>query len=1775
MAEENSTQAVNPTQHINGFIGGMYQDMADTSLPNKNYRDGRNIRVVTEEGASSGAVVNMRDVVGSHQIGSANGVFILKPSFELNDQVFWHMHNEDQMLNQFSGVYQNLTETFEITIGGTTYSGDHEYLKTPASICEALDKILTAANPSGVKWFNFGNYIIFNRTFTYNGPGNIFGGSDGTVKVSSQGSLNIIGSAEIRDEIYVFTTNDTSEKGGPGQIWRVDYDRTTFGGVPTATSTLIYNGNLNFSTQHPIEAVGVYENDDVGRITWTDNYNPPRSLNVYHPDAWAFNETILELTPDAQFRDVDIMKVEAGGDLKVGMYKYAYRYVSNNGNRTRFSPLTPWVHVVKGSDGGESPYFLYNKDSDEEIEYNGTKPFDKNGEPIFTDKCVHLSLRRLDPNFDYVEIAALHRVTERGTPEVTIIEKTPIPRHKEVNGLKLKAKQKIDEDPFTPGLQPLNIYEIYAANPLLYHTLDIIHSGREKATQLSYEEFIAAPVVFDTVKSLTVKDNRVFFGNVKLKSLDLTFNARAYRYRKYADQPLQTYVDNPNSEREDADWDVDAINPWNNSFVDEEWNRYEFQSDGITKGGDGPNVSYKFWDSYVDGNTVLKDPIGPFMMKPNRPESLVSGIYINGMVRPWLAKHWRDFKNPLNNAYCRGYMNGEVYRFGVVLYDKKGNPGFVNWIGDIKMPWYATWYGSLQSMMNNKSAQVPAQNGTLNDCIKRAGVVKSYRQNDGRDGPAKKYSQHVMSNFGIEFDVNIPDNLKANVSGYQIVRVERFSSDRTVLGNGLIEPMARLYNRKENFNDDGGSICAQAADKDEYGNLYVQIANRCENDSWSETNGDCVMGAGRSLHTGTSHAFMYHNPDFHFNNMVYQEGDFMKVEAYYCNRYSDNAKKDVGIRAASSYNNTVDIPRGNLRWDNGLNDDFVRYAVPANPNVAGTRVYHQGTNEEFEIKQSGWLGLGASFEIQGVIPVLPGQKLGAYVATQHDCMTFRNVAGWPQGEYEDNNPPVSIGARGHIVRLRDNMTESQRDIWTDTSAYGPTCYPSSFNVWNANGHIDPWPLSANPALDPNPTLADYRNGSDAWTNTVCTFSENYDNGDGVCYTNLGWGPLIHSQSMTNSWHNQFHSRYLSWLGYSTVEMYSWDFTHPVLALHGAFPVSNPNVSAGDRIYRKTSCWYLRPIQEQYGGNTKEARSRNTYISCGKFTALDDIDGSLGGDFETLTNFNSLDADIDGLGDYSPTDFLSAFGIYPSWYYNLMGMTVTNDYDKTEFNITTDVRNLHFGGDTYSAMYGQTVLERNHGFDPSGHQVTNYEDPADGDNGCGYVQDGISISHMWPVKTTFNVDMRRGYHFLNKPSTDVGLALEGQRSLQFDEYEFEGVYSTENNLLSFSPKPLDAQLNEEFDVRVHYSEAKINGETVNSWSYFKPANYKDVDSIYGQINKVIAFKDNVYALQDTAIGGLAINPVAMITPENTGSALVLGTGQVIQDVQYLSDEAGTIHQWSVVKSEQSIYWYDAIGHKLCRIGAKGVEYISTTKGLKGYFHNNFHGDLRINDNILGTGRGVVAGFDAENSEILFTFRDSTTNTSATGTFNVGMASAAGSEITYTPAYDPPAGSDTLIFSENIDAFSTFFDHMPYHYLSTRDKLISIHTTATNDLAIHNEGNRTQSGVEVIVNSLPQYTKVFDTLEWHTDNVDYTGGSGATGENGTTLNEVNFVTPIASSLQPVGAFIRRETTWKVPVGRDDRDNVSRLRHKTMRIRAIINAGSRVILHYLRTYFRISSR
>ena len=255
----------------------------------------------------------------------------------------------------------------------------------------------------------------------------------------------------------------------------------------------------------------------------------------------------------------------------------------------------------------------------------------------------------------------------------------------------------------------------------------ITHTGSELLGTLSIEDAIAPPNIL-IPKTITSKFNYLFLGNIIESRFDVDFDARAYRYFSgtsyftlydsdaiygdsghlinytYPNFPAITNYTHTISPKNILNWDSSGNTNANR------------QSNGSTIGGTGPKTQYNF----ITRNITYKE------------ESSGLGI-------------WRNpdgYANPANNSYV-GYQRDEIYRFGIVFFNKKGQQSFVKWINDIRFP----------------------------------------RMSDS--GFDIMVSSTQFRALGIHFDFNFT-GIDADVDSYQIVRAEREYSNATVVDCGYV-----------------------------------------------------------------------------------------------------------------------------------------------------------------------------------------------------------------------------------------------------------------------------------------------------------------------------------------------------------------------------------------------------------------------------------------------------------------------------------------------------------------------------------------------------------------------------------------------------------------------------------------------------------------------------------------------------------------------------------------------------------------------------------------------------------------------------------------------------------------------------------------------------------------------------------------------------------------------------------------------------------------------------
>jgi hypothetical protein len=376
------------------------------------------------------------------------------------------------------------------------------------------------------------------------------------------------------------------------------------------------------------------------------------------------------------------------------------------------------------------------------------------------------------------------------------------------------------------------------------------------------------------------------------------------------------------------------------------------------------------------------------------------------------------------------------------------------------------------------------------------------------------------------------------------------------------------------------------------------------------------------------------------------------------------------------------------------------------------------------------------------------------------------------------------------------------------------------------------------------------------------------------------------------------------------------------------------------------------------------------------------------------------------------------------YYNTSWSAETVDF--VIVNYKSDVYGSQYGGYTYEDRTTNVSIPCSDVIKDS--DVDNWVDVSYGDTFINYfdvstllydlvaadIGSSNSASLYIPLESSINCDLRHDTSSAHLTYLNTSASLRQEYSgihtcdasvynQDKNLYLYNTVYSQQMDIRPAFSVSDDKVMETKFDCMVKASNVKSNGELTDSWSKFGINEFIEVDSIYGPVNSIVNFNNRFFFLQDKATGILSINDRSVI--QDTSSAkLVLGTGGVLDRYDYLSMVCGSKDKFSVVCSDSGLFWYDRINNYLIKFG-EGIDKVSVSKGMQSY----------LNANVLQT-QSVIAHPDLNNNEVLFTFF------------------VAGADHSAVDAF-------TLAYSENVDAFTSFYSFIPNIYIPYNNRYLS--------------------------------------------------------------------------------------------------------------------------------------
>lgn len=151
-----------------------------------------------------------------------------------------------------------------------------------------------------------------------------------------------------------------------------------------------------------------------------------------------------------------------------------------------------------------------------------------------------------------------------------------------------------------------------------------------------------------------------------------------------------------------------------------------------------------------------------------------------------------NYKGTQVDNLFKGYRRGETYRFGIVFYDKLGQPGFVYHLADVKFPeLYENTVDANRvkedgfvvpvNTLNPGKAYLTNDFGNSNN--KLADITDPQRFVFDGDEETNRYNH--LRILGIRFDNIDISSIRDRINGYQIVRAEL---DQSILYQGVVAP---------------------------------------------------------------------------------------------------------------------------------------------------------------------------------------------------------------------------------------------------------------------------------------------------------------------------------------------------------------------------------------------------------------------------------------------------------------------------------------------------------------------------------------------------------------------------------------------------------------------------------------------------------------------------------------------------------------------------------------------------------------------------------------------------------------------------------------------------------------------------------------------------------------------------------------------------------------------------------------------------------------------------
>lgn len=1048
-----------------------------------------------------------------------------------------------------------------------------------------------------------------------------------------------------------------------------------------------------------------------------------------------------------------------------------------------------------------------------------------------------------------------------------------------------------------------------------YTELIINDVGNDPIEHISVEELNSLQGVRIIPNSLASKDGFLFAANTKtiqttIKDFD-KWDARAFRFN-YLNTSTVTDVNGNNSfiidaHGKDIEDDSVVVPPFDHDCYDGTYNNinkevslysanFVFDSKYQWVGGSGKNIEWRFVISSQVEDSCIKEKntrkIGTlynYSQKENIQQNNV--FYIDKNFKPSIIEK-TEFDPGINkNTWLiKSLRRNEIYRYGIVLYDKYCQASPVKWIADIRTP-----------NVTDEGFQLMSSNTIVNG----------------------KRFELVIRNLGIQFKVK---SLPEGCTGYQIVRCARHESDIATISQGVLSsPVSNAYSRQyEGKNNEyyvtkyhmfcptgflttnkfieGYDVHNQLVG--DGGDLASQCMTNIDNDKLLQFVSKEVCYQPESFkqfikdkkYYLQKQSFLFGaRGDHKFNDDQYDSPKNGYTNTEYGMLIGNNNRRNFKFVIPCISNCAVELftgpnDNGDARGTFHVNDIDVINNISKNSPICyldapyNTSYFYRINPQSYKNKGITQIGIEVDYAYIGGL----GYDRPYSYALIKDCILnfdrLYNNDDQSANKRKEKSGKFIIQKAFAYIKLYEQSAGVQDFFYGNFASNDDWLGKSQINYIQDFQLVDQ--IKWDQAFKRN-----FNKDNDEQTSSKMYIFDAVSAG-GALFTNMITGGIC------NDTNGNIFEQFGNYSG-----GFKGDGTGGKLSKNVCFGTGGKCLLLSCQ-YKETGTAgafsYYYPKNGNYYDSLEEELYQTESSDFGMITKV--IRPTLLGTY--LTN---LRQQITPYGGYSFTNRLT--NIY---------------YGDGNYFESENKWNTVFDGDCHVETFEYTSMHKVYGAYtkngkdelqfPNTHMIT-YSIPTESNIWCKF-------QHGW----TLSSNARDNYaSFIQSEPCEITEAYVQKEP----EYVYNSVYSVQNTSMPFAAyddlNPQD--YNKTIDTRVYYSDLKQNDEIIDSWCKFRSSNFIDVDQEYGPITDICTFKNVLTFCQEQSFGVLSVNDRSIAT-DNSGQNIILGTGGVLDRYDYYSNTYG-MHkqQFCSVCTTGGLYWFDSHNNVICLFDGQSVVQLS--------------------------------------------------------------------------------------------------------------------------------------------------------------------------------------------------------------------------------------------------------